>query len=226
MNAISNLPAAPAISVFSGELGGREQLLVDARGLHKFLGNKRKFTDWIVQRITQYDFMQNKDFLVFHNFVNVSQKPPVVEYRLSLDMAKELAMLERSPKGREVRRYFIDCENRLREQLALPAKNRVARHFWLSNKPKISAEQVAELQALVYEKFFAEPPSWVWRKIYRVCKVAALSDIAPDDFAKAMKIAQDLPDLSQAPEQILATLLREKALIIKNEGGVLRASLI
>jgi hypothetical protein len=38
----------------------------------------------------------------------------VTEYQLTLDMAKELAMVERTPRGRQARRYFIDCERQLK----------------------------------------------------------------------------------------------------------------
>ncbi len=39
-----------------------------------------------------------------------------VEYHLTLDMAKELSMVERNKKGRQARRYFIECEKKLRNQ--------------------------------------------------------------------------------------------------------------
>lgn len=42
---------------------------VNARMLHAFLENKRKFTDWINQRVSQYGFVENQDFEVFHKFV-------------------------------------------------------------------------------------------------------------------------------------------------------------
>lgn len=89
---------------------------VNARELHQFLENKRQFADWIKQRVEQYGFIENKDFEVFHKFVNNSNGGrPTVEYALSIEMAKELSMVENNEKGRIARRYFIACEEKLRQ---------------------------------------------------------------------------------------------------------------
>jgi phage anti-repressor protein len=69
--------------------------------------------DWMKQRINEYGFSPSIDYkLTLHKIgkrSNVIKK----EYELTLDMAKELAMVERNKKGREVRRYFIECERQL-----------------------------------------------------------------------------------------------------------------
>ena len=89
---------------------------VNARELHQFLENKRQFADWIKQRVEQYGFIENKDFEVFHKFVNNSNGGrPTVEYALSIEMAKELSMVENNEKGRIARKYFIDCEEKLKQ---------------------------------------------------------------------------------------------------------------
>ena len=84
---------------------------VSARSLHAFLENKRQFVDWIKQRIDQYQFVENQDYQVFHNFVkNPNGGRPQDEYAISIGMAKELSMVENNAKGREARQYFIRCE--------------------------------------------------------------------------------------------------------------------
>lgn len=89
---------------------------VNARELHQFLENKRQFADWIKQRVEQYGFIENKDFEVFHKFVNNSNGGrPTVEYALSIEMAKELSMVENNEKGRIARKYFIACEEKLKQ---------------------------------------------------------------------------------------------------------------
>lgn len=93
---------------------------VNARELHQFLGNKREFATWIKQRIEQYGFVENQDFEVFDNFVKNSQGGrPTIEYALSLDMAKELSMVENNEKGRMARKYFIECEKAATKQVSL-----------------------------------------------------------------------------------------------------------
>lgn len=99
---------------------------VNARELHQKLGNKRKFADWIKQRIEQYGFVENQDFSSFHNIVKRKKRAStVVEYALSLDMAKELCMVENNEAGRRIRKYFIDMENEARklivQQGAIPS---------------------------------------------------------------------------------------------------------
>lgn len=87
---------------------------VNARDLHIFLESKQQFADWIKNRIRQYDFIENQDYQVFHNLMNnPNGGRPTTEFALSIDMAKELSMVEGNEKGKEARRYFIACEKRL-----------------------------------------------------------------------------------------------------------------
>ena len=83
---------------------------VNARDLHIFLESKQQFADWIKNRIRQYGFIENQDYQVFHNLMNnPNGGRPTTEFALSIDMAKELSMVEGNEKGKEARRYFIAC---------------------------------------------------------------------------------------------------------------------
>ena len=64
------------------------------------------------ERIEEYGFEEGKDFSPISGKSTGGR--PSKDYRISLDMAKELAMVERNEKGRIIRRYFIECEKRLR----------------------------------------------------------------------------------------------------------------
>ena len=89
---------------------------VSVRDLHSFLEVGRDFSNWIKGRISDYGFIENQDFevsLIFEQ--NTKGGRPTKEYILSMDMAKELSMLERSDRGKQARLYFIECEKRLRE---------------------------------------------------------------------------------------------------------------
>lgn len=80
--------------------------LINARELHIALKNKRKFADWIKQRIEHYKFLRYQDFFTFHNFVKHDQKDnlgsKMKEYYITIDMAKELCMVENNEVGRKI----------------------------------------------------------------------------------------------------------------------------
>lgn len=87
------------------------QRAVNARDLHQFLGVKTQFKDWINRRIEEYQFIKGQDFeVLLKNEQNSSGGRPAKEYALSLDMAKELSMVEKTEQGRRARRYFIEME--------------------------------------------------------------------------------------------------------------------
>lgn len=83
---------------------------VSARDLHSFLGNKKQFSDWIKHRITKYGLIENIDYQSFS--LNGENGGKSIEYALSLDAAKELSMVEGNAKGKQARKYFIDCEKK------------------------------------------------------------------------------------------------------------------
>ena len=102
---------SPLIPVLPGTLDGRDVQFVDARRLHTFLGVGRDFSTWIQDRIQEYEFVNGKDFSP--KWGKSRGGRPSIDFFLTLDMAKELAMVERTAKGREARRYFIECEHQL-----------------------------------------------------------------------------------------------------------------
>ena len=113
--------ASPLIAISNSPINGGVTQTVNARELHAFLGSKRQFADWISERIQKYGFVENQDFVIFsQNCEKPKGGRPAKEFALTLDMAKELAMVERNDKGREARRYFIECEKALKQQLSQP----------------------------------------------------------------------------------------------------------
>ncbi len=125
------------IPVFNTTIGNTAQQAVDARVLHNFMQIGRDFTTWVKSRIRKYGFIENQDFVVVENLSSpnlvsaklgakidspnlVNQKGRggdrrSIDYHLTLDMAKELSMVENNDKGREARRYFIECERKAHE---------------------------------------------------------------------------------------------------------------
>ena len=104
------------IPVSLSEINGESMQTVNARELHSFLESKQQFANWISSRIEQYGFIEGNDYLI--NLLNRSDGRAGkgrTEYHLSLDMAKELSMVERNEKGKQARQYFIECERIARE---------------------------------------------------------------------------------------------------------------
>ena len=102
------------IQLQSQTINGNTVETVNARELHAFLESKQDFSTWIKNRINEYDFTENQDFVVFHKKMeNPNGGRPSQEYFITLDMAKELAMVERNDKGKQARKYFIECEKKL-----------------------------------------------------------------------------------------------------------------
>lgn len=117
--------SASLIPVVAGRIGLHDCLTVDGRTLHAFLEVGKVFAAWINDRIQQYSFAEGEDFEVFSDSgKNPAGGRPSKDYRLTLNMAKELAMVERTPRGQQARHYFIACEAELlaiRSQPAVPA---------------------------------------------------------------------------------------------------------
>lgn len=111
------------ISIVNTEFSGSLKQAVNARELHSFLESKQDFSNWIKKRIDEYGFVENQDFVSLNKIIErATGATRRIEYFLSLDMAKELSMVERTPKGKQARQYFIECEKQLSGSLkpALP----------------------------------------------------------------------------------------------------------
>lgn len=113
------------VTVFHGDISQTTEMLCNARDLHKFLNVGRDFNTWIKDRIKQYGFIKNQDFVLVRQNGGAKHKTTApqnggaktgrgghnkIDYHITLDMAKELAMIENNEQGRKVRRYFIQME--------------------------------------------------------------------------------------------------------------------
>lgn len=93
-------------------------MTVDGRELHEFLGVQSKFADWIKNRIERFGFVEGEDFRAVSKILENGGR--LIDYELSIDMAKEICMVENNEKGRQARRYFIECEKRLKQSTLQP----------------------------------------------------------------------------------------------------------
>ena len=95
-------------------LNDNHEPIVSGRQLHEALGVKTAYKDWF-PRMTEYGFTEGEDF----NPLKIEQvrqegtrkvKRQIEDHVIKLDMAKEIAMIQRTEKGKEVRQYFIQIE--------------------------------------------------------------------------------------------------------------------
>ena len=91
-----------------------EQPTVSARDLHEALEINTRFNDWF-SRMAEYGFENGVDFNLLKNEQvrlegNREVKREILDYQISVDMAKQICMIQRSEKGKQYRQYFIDLE--------------------------------------------------------------------------------------------------------------------
>ena len=144
------------ITITKATINNEEVNAVNARELWEKLEVKTQFKDWMPRRIEEFGFEEGKDF---SSILSKSHGRPSKEYIISLDMAKELAMVENNEQGRRIRRYFIEVEKNarkfseavaaqvsamipvIRENERLRFQLDFARHFLPQGKPGELTEQ-------------------------------------------------------------------------------------
>ena len=194
---LTNVSGTPV--VLSNTLVGDEVIqTVNGRELHTYLGVGKQFSHWIQDRIEAYGFTDGVDFITLKpNLAKTSGGRPTLEYYVSIDMAKELSMVDRGEKGKEVRKYFLNCEKSLKESL--------------QRAPALPANFVEALEMLV---------------VSEKQKIALLSKVESDkpkvDFFNAVVESDLCHDLARAAKTLgtgrtrLAKFLREQGYMDKN----------
>lgn len=89
-----------------------ERITVSARDLYQFLEATERFNSWF-DRMKQYGIIEGEDFTSVKSFtvVNNGAHKEIDDYQLTIDTAKQIAMLQRNEKGMQARKYFIQVEN-------------------------------------------------------------------------------------------------------------------
>ena len=205
------MTASQLIPVVPGTIGNVQCLTVDGRTLHGVLGVRRDFSNWIKGRISKYGFIESQDFEVFAKTGENSEGGrPSQEYTCTLDMGKELCMVENNEKGRIARRYFIECERRLLS--AEPVENP-------DKLPSLSPSHRSELKGIVDAKLSTYPASVqgkarseIWTRFNRHFRIAEYAQLPAERMAEARDYLIELevkalkalpsatPALSPAPE--------------------------
>ena len=125
------------------EREGRQ--LVSGRELHEFLEIKTKYKDWF-PRMVEYGFEEEIDFIrVAQKRATNNLKNPVttvIDHAISIDMAKEISMIQRTEKGKIARQYFINCEKKLKEVKKLSSMELMELQFKALKEQKEKIAQV------------------------------------------------------------------------------------
>lgn len=125
------------------EREGRQ--LVSGRELHEFLEIRTKYKDWF-RRMVEYGFEEEIDFIrVAQKRATNNLKNPVttvIDHTISIDMAKEISMIQRTEKGKIARQYFINCEKKLKEVKKLSSMELMELQFKALKEQKEKIAQV------------------------------------------------------------------------------------
>ena len=131
------------------EREGRQ--LVSGRELHEFLEIRTKYKDWF-PRMVEYGFEEEIDFImVAQKRATNNLKNPVttvIDHAISIDMAKEIAMIQRTEKGKIARQYFINCEKKLKEVKKLSPMELMELQFKALKEQK---EKISQVENRVYK---------------------------------------------------------------------------
>ena len=185
--------------------------LVSARELHEGLEVGKKFTDWIKNRINKYGFEENEDYTIINEVSQNREGSRLVnreqtDYIITTDMAKELCMVENNEQGRKYRKYFIECEKKLK-QLQTPSymiDDPIERAMaWIEEqKQKKLLQQQNQKQQLLLEE---QQP-----------KVEFYDDVAGSKDAVAMKEVAKVLGIKGMGRNKLFKFLRDRKILDRN----------
>lgn len=183
-----------------------EQPTVSARDLHESLNIKTKFNDWF-SRMCEYGFQNGIDF----NLLKIEQvqiegvrkvKRDITDYQISVDMAKQICMIQRTPEGKQIRQYFLDLEKAWNtpEQI-------FARALKMADKT---------IESLKYDNavLLADNRRMKPKEVFADAVATSKTSILVGELAKILK--QNGADIGQNK---LFAWMREKGYLIKRKGS-------
>lgn len=124
------------IKVTTNEQGSQ---VVSARELHKFLENTDNVNTWFKRQSERAMLEENQDFTSVAILQTSGQK--AIDYAITLQAAKEIAMLNGGNKGKQARIYFIECEKKLKETIKVPTTFKEALKLALEQQELIEQQQ-------------------------------------------------------------------------------------
>ena len=195
------------VPVFSGSFNTQTELLCNARDLHKALQVGRKFATWITERIKEYGFVENQDFIAISQNREIGFGRGKNDYHITLNMAKELAMVEKTEVGRQVRKYFIQCE---RERF-IGMQHKAISHL-------ISKEQADTIQRAVEERSqrTGEPYQKIYAGLHTYLNIDSYRAMPVEHYTAALKYLESIPN---APDMFKSAVVENNVLRTINTDG-------
>ena len=195
------------VPVFSGSFNTQTELLCNARDLHKALQVGRKFATWITERIKEYGFVENQDFIAISQNREIGFGRGKNDYHITLNMAKELAMVEKTEVGRQVRKYFIQCE---RERF-IGIQHKALSHL-------ISKEQADTIQRAVEERSqrTGEPYQKIYAGLHTYLNIDSYRAMPVEHYTAALKYLESIPN---APDMFKSAVVENNVLRTINADG-------
>lgn len=176
-----------------------EQPMVSARDLHEGLEIGTRFNDWF-PRMAEYGFTEGKDFNLLKNeHVQIEGsrevRREVIDYNITVDMAKQICMIQRSEKGKQYREYFLSLEDAWNSPEQIMARAlQFAQNTMesLKNRCKFLGGQIVEQQKIIEE---LQPKASYYDMILQCKDLIATTVIAKDYGMSAKKFNTMLHDM-------------------------------
>jgi len=157
------------IQINQTQINGAETNSVNAREVYDYLEIKTPFTMWINRAIETYDFIEGIDFIT-DLLKNSGRGRPKKNYIVTIDMAKELCMVESNPKGKKTRKYFIKVEKK--QSTALMSPNQITEALMLTaqsltlqdERLDSQHERIQEVEIYIQEDLKSRPVNFGQQK--------------------------------------------------------------
>lgn len=179
---------------------------VSARELHRFLEVTERFSNWF-ERQLQYGFIEGVDYQgceVFNTLANQT----LTDYALTIDTAKEISMLQRTEKGKQARRYFIECEKLAQNPVSNLSKIDLAQMVIESEREKERLQIQNELQSQELKK--QAPKVAYYEEVLQSRSTYNTNQIAKELGTSAITLNKKLRDLGVQYKQGGTWLLYHK----------------
>lgn len=151
-----------------------DTMRVSARELYERLKIGTKFTTWF-ERMLEYGFSEGEEFFPKMGKTSESGGRPSIDYDISIDMAKQICMIQRTPEGKAVRQYLIDLEKAWNTPELVMARGLKAAQKMIEQKDNLIKELSSENERMKPKEIFADAVT------------SSDSSILIRDFAKMMR---------------------------------------